>query len=316
MVTDLFARFLLNLDPETAHAIVLRGLGLYGLLPGSGAARPGIDLLGLKFRGRLGLAAGFDKNAQALAGLARIGFGFIEIGSVSLRSWKGNPRPRIHRFEADEAIVNHMGLPSKGVDYVVSRLRGRRFSVPVLGNVAVTPSSDQPPEKAAEEYRQTADRLAGVVDAIVLNLSCPNTKTGRAFSSPDGVQMLARVFADWSGPPLLAKFGPLEPDDIVSESVDILLGHGFKGIVATNTMPVDDYKGFNGGLSGRPLFEKSLARVKLLRQVCKDGPVIIGCGGVLSRYDYERMCEAGADLVEILTGLILKGPALVREIQG
>lgn len=271
--------------------------------------------MGIRFQGRLGLAAGFDKNAEAVKGLARIGFGFIEVGSVTMRPWKGNPRPRIQRFESDQAIVNHMGLPSKGVDYVVFRLKNRRPGIPVLGNVAVTPDKTQAAEDAATEYRQTADQLAGVVDAIVLNLSCPNTSEGRSFSSIDGVKTLVRAFSDWSGPPLLVKFGPSESDQDVSNAVEILLGQGFKGIVATNTMPVDDFKGFAGGLSGRPLFAQALARVKMLRQVCGDGPVIIGCGGVLSRTDFERMREAGADLVEILTGLILKGPALVREIQ-
>jgi len=315
LVTDLFARLLLNFDAETAHALVLRGLGLYGHLPILPPTGTETEFLGIKFRGQLGLAAGFDKNADVIAGLSKIGFSFIEIGSVTLHPWAGNPRPRIKRFESDEAIVNHMGLPSKGVNYVISRLKSRKTDIPILGNIAVTPGQKQAPEQAAEEYRQTADRLAEFVDAVVLNLSCPNTSDGRAFSSIEGVSMLATAFNGWAGPPLLAKFGPSEPDDIVKKAVNILLENGFKGIVATNTVPVDDYKGFNGGLSGRPIFETSLARVKMIREVCEDGPVVIGCGGVFSMDDFERMRDAGADLVEILTGLILKGPALVREIQ-
>ncbi len=313
-MTDLFARLLLKFEPETAHAIALRGLGLYGRLPVPTPKTTTVILKGIAFPRRLGLAAGFDKNAQVVAGLANIGFGFIEVGSVTLRPWQGNPRPRIFRFESEAAIVNHMGLPSMGVDYVVGRLKGEHSTVPVLGNVAVTPDREVALEAAAAEYRETAERLGGVVDAVVLNLSCPNTRDGRSFSTVEGARLLARAFAGWSETPLLAKFGPAEPGDVVSEAVEILVSHGFDGIVATNTLPVDNFHGASGGLSGRPLFEHALSRVRMMRRVCGEDALIIGCGGVSGRDDFRRMREAGADLVEVLTAFIFKGAGLIRDI--
>ncbi len=323
---------LFRLDPEQAHRLVIRALRAVGasrrfaaalrarLL---GPAREPVRVLGLAFDHGLGLAAGFDKDARALWGLYALGFGFVEVGSVSARPWPGNPRPRVFRVPGERALINRMGLPSEGAEAVARRLRDRP-PIPVFVNVTRTADPSLTFEAGIEDLCRAITVLAPVSDAVVLNLSCPNTPDGRTFQEPEALAALLRAVRARCGDgsrPVLVKVGPdLDPGSLQALATTALRA-GVRGFVATNTtlardgLPAPPAGGWPaGGLSGPPLRERALSAVRHLREVAGRDAVIVGCGGVESREDVERFREAGADLVEAYTGFIYGGPLFCRNV--
>ncbi len=281
--------------------------------------------MGLAFDHPLGLAAGFDKDARGLWGLYALGFGFVEVGSVTARPWPGNQRPRVFRLPEERALINRMGLPSQGAEVVARRLRDRP-PFPVFVNIARTPDPALDAEAGIEDICQAVDALAPVADALVLNLSCPNTPDGRTFEDPEALGALLRSVRARCGHqqrPVLVKVSPDLGPDHLEALATTALNAGARGFVATNTslqrdcLPPPPPGGWpGGGLSGPPIRGRALAVVRHLRKIAGPEAVIVGCGGVEGREDIERFREAGADLVEAYTGFIYAGPRFCKDLVG
>jgi dihydroorotate dehydrogenase len=337
---SLLRSFLFRLDAESAHDAARRAAKL-AQAGGPAAVRAVFrfehDALrqrvwGLDFANPVGLAAGFDKNAELVAFWAALGFGFAEVGSVTARPSAGNPRPRAFRLPADRALVNRMGLNNDGADAVAARLQETRRPVPLGINLAKTHDPQILGEAATEDFLQSFRRLAPLADYVALNVSCPNTAEGKTFEDPaafDG--LLAAIMAARAelglAVPVLVKLSPppataFDPAP-VDELIDLALGHGIAGFIATNT--ASDRRGLateearleeigRGGLSGVPLAARSTALVRHLYRRTEGRVPIIGVGGVDSPEAAYRKIRAGASLVEIYTGLVFEGPGLVRRI--
>ncbi len=318
---------LFALDPEHAHRLVLDGLRTAGRLPGGIVRGTPVDLLGLRFPNRVGLAAGFDKNAEAVDGLGKLGFGFLEIGTVTPRPQPGQPRPRLFRLPQSHALINRLGFPSEGATIVAGRLRRRRYKGVVginIGKNAWTPI-----ERAVDDYISCLRCLHTVADYVAVNISSPNTAALRDLHEPERLEPLLTALLSErdtlvreSGAarvlPLLLKVSPdLEPTSLESVA-RVALKAGLNGIIATNTTVRRDgtpehARSQSGGLSGAPLHALSLATVADLRHFLGPTFPIIGVGGIDSPIAARAMRTAGADLIQLYTGLIYRGPSLVAK---
>ncbi|HOU52587.1 MAG TPA: quinone-dependent dihydroorotate dehydrogenase [Myxococcota bacterium] len=330
MYERLLRPLLFLMGPEQAHDLVLAGLSLVSRVPGVPGMlrrvlcpRRPVRLLGCSFAHPLGLAAGFDKDGVALPALYGLGFSFVEVGSVTAGPWPGNPHPRIWRLPRHHAVINRMGLPSQGADRVAARLRRGRPPYPVFINVAKTGDPGLHGDRAVEDIRRAVDVLRGVADVLVLNLSCPNTEDGRTFEDPAALAELLRALAlrPGDGPPVLAKVSPDQPEAAREALVQEALRGGVTGFVATNTTKSRDALGDppsggwpQGGLSGEPLRQRSLAVVRHLRQVLGPRVPVVGCGGISGPDHAEAFLDAGADLLEAYTGFLYRGPCFVRKV--
>ena len=328
----LLARPLLfGLDPERAHELTLGNIdlmarsGLLGLVAGRPADDP-VELMGLRFSNRVGLAAGLDKNGAHIDALAGLGFGFIEVGTVTPRPQPGNPRPRMFRLPAAEALINRLGVNNEGVDALVARLDGLRFRG-VLG-LNIGKNASTPLEHAVDDYLYCLDRVYAHAGYVTVNISSPNTADLRRLQGGDELSRLLadlsarrQALADQHGRhvPLVVKIAPDLDDEQVATIADLLPIHGIDGVIATNTtIARDQVKGLRhgeetGGLSGRPVFEASNAVIRGLRRRLPTGFPIIGVGGIMSAHSALAKIEAGADLVQLYTGLIYQGPQLVGD---
>ncbi len=319
---------LFQLDPETAHHLVLNGLkaaSTFGALAAPLRSFRPPDrprtLFGLRFPNPVGLAAGFDKNGVAFPALAAMGFGFVEIGTVTARPQPGNPRPRIFRYPALSALVNRLGFNNDGADIVANRLRriresGRWPTIPVGINIGK--SKDVSLDQAPADYLHSFRRLQGFADYLVLNVSSPNTPGLRSLQN---AQLLATLLEsvqseNRSNRPIMVKLSP----DLAGKDIDELLAaceeHRVAAIIATNTtidhsvLPKE--RDESGGLSGAPLRQKATELIQLIKS--KTEIPIVGCGGIMNVESAREKFEAGAQLIQIYTGLIYKGPGILREI--
>lgn len=326
---------LFTLPPEFAHKLALAALRGFGALPAS-ARPPGtsFELLGLSFPNRIGLAAGLDKDATATAGLAKLGFGFLEVGTVTRQPQSGNPKPRLFRLNEDHALINRMGFNSAGADAVATNLRRMRDCIDVPVGVNIGKNRDTEFTDALDDYRICLSTLYEVADYVVVNLSSPNTPGLRDLQAADAAcslvaelaaerQRLSVQYPDKQpAPPLFVKIAPdLAPEDLEA-TVSGVLRAGADGIVATNTTvtrpaSLSSKRAMEeGGLSGRPLFALALETVRRTRDAVGEGPVIIGVGGVESEADSAAMFDAGADLVQVYSALVFEGPSLVGRLAG
>lgn len=316
------------LGPERAHAITLRGLQLLGKI----ATRPvsphsQVSVMGLSFVSRVGLAAGFDKNGTAVSGLFALGFSHVEVGTVTPRPQPGAPKPRVFRLKASEGLINRMGFPSEGVERVVARLRSQHRAGVVgvnIGKNATTPLA-----RAVDDYVLCLRTVFQVADYIAVNVSSPNTAGLRSLQDTDQLLPLLSALAEESSRlqtrysrhvPLLLKLSPDLLESELGKAAAVAASTGMAGIIATNTTLSRDGVGSDplsnepGGLSGRPLFQKSLRAVRFLRQVLRPDLALVGVGGVASPSDAQLMREAGADLIQIYTSLVYQGPRLVQKL--
>lgn len=320
------------LKPETAHHLTLVGLQAMSRLgplnplrrSAKGSAR---IVMGLHFPNPVGLAAGLDKDGDCIEGFAALGFGFLEIGTVTPRPQPGNPAPRLFRLPKAEAIINRMGFNNQGVDHLVRRVRETRYEG-ILG-INIGKNRDTPLEQALEDYIEAYRSVYPHAGYVTVNISSPNTPGLRTLQTGDPLdRMLMGLAAEREllavrhgrRVPLAVKIAPdLQPGEI-AEIADGLVRHGLDAVIATNTTSSREgveglpHAGETGGLSGRPLFEKSTGVVRALARELGGKLPIIGCGGILSAEDAQRKLDAGADLVQIYSGLIYRGPGLVREI--
>ena len=286
-----------------------------------------VRALGLDFPGPIGLAAGFDKDARGAAALAALGFGFVEIGTVTAQAQPGNPKPRMFRLTRDRALVNRLGFNNQGAAAAEARLRAPRAGI-VGVNIGKT--KVVPEEEAIGDYVASAERLAPLADYLVVNVSSPNTPGLRHLQAVEKLRPLlaaVRAACDRASParrvPLLVKIAPDLADDDVDAVADLALALGLDGIIATNTTigrdglatPADEVAAIGaGGLSGRPLKARSLAVLRRLRARVGDRLVLIAVGGIESPDDAWDRIRAGATLVQAYTGFIYGGPAWPRRM--
>jgi dihydroorotate dehydrogenase len=305
-------------DPESIHHLTLR---LLETAPGralapiaSGAPRPDdpIELMGLRFRNRVGLAAGFDKDGRAIRGWAALGFGFVELGTVTPRPQPGNKRPRLFRIPGDEALINRMGFNNEGADALARRIEEARPDLPPGFVVGVNIGRNR--DGGVEDYPAAARSVASVADYLAINVSSPNTPGLRQLQAPAQMLGITREVAEAApGVPLLVKLSPDLSDDERHALLAGVADAPLAGLIVANTTVTRNVRHRRlapepGGLSGRPLREMALHGVMESRG---RGLVLIGSGGVGSGEDAASLREAGADLVQLWTGMIYAGPGLI-----
>ena len=285
--------------------------------------------MGLQFPNPVGLAAGLDKNAAYIDGLAKLGFGFIEVGTVTPRPQPGNPRPRLFRIPQAGGIINRFGFNNLGVDNLVGNVRASKFyrDGGVLG-INIGKNFDTPNERAADDYLTCLRKVYGYASYVTVNISSPNTKNLRQLQEKEALSdLLARLkeeqalLARQQGRyvPIALKIAPDLEAEQVEEIADLLIVHGFDGVIATNTtLARDAVEGLPngseaGGLSGAPVRNRSTAVVQQLAARLQGRVPIIGVGGIMTGDDAAQKIAAGASLVQLYSGLVYRGPALVRE---
>jgi dihydroorotate dehydrogenase len=302
-------RLLFRLDAESAHEWTVRQMRRLQSIPFAlrtieslCAVEQPVRLWDLTFRNPIGIAAGFDKNALMMPMLAALGFGFLEVGTVTLHPQPGNPRPRLFRESERGALINRMGFNNDGADAVAERLEAWDRRVPLLVNIGK--NRDVPLEGAAEAYAACAEKLAPYADALVINISSPNTPGLRDLQRPEHLEKIVRAISSRK----LVKIAPDLDDAQIDEICDLCVKHA-DGMICTNTAATD-----RGGLSGRPLMQES---TEVLRKVrARVGPefVLVGVGGVFDKRDLREKLEAGANLVQLYTGFIYEGPGIVKRL--
>lgn len=333
----LFIRPILFLfDPEKIHHFTFATLKFFGRIPLAKSflrllflkESPALEkeLFGIKFKNPVGLAAGLDKDAKLIDELACLGFGFIEIGTLTPKPQPGNEKPRLFRLPQDRALINRMGFNNAGVLSAVNRLKKRKSKIVVGGNIGknkITPN-----ESAVDDYRYCFEELYPYVDYFVVNVSSPNTPGLRELQEKEPLKNLMLHVKELSSrkekpKPILLKIAPDLTDSQLDDIIEILISTKTDGVIATNTtisrenlstdQQVVSSIG-NGGLSGKPLAKKSTHVISYLRsKLGKDYP-IIGVGGVMSPQDAQEKIKAGADLVQVYTGFIYEGPAFAKKI--
>ncbi len=318
------------MEPETAHGLAVRALKT-GLAPRAPAVNDAVlrsEIWGLPFANPLGLAAGFDKNAEVADALLAQGFGLVEVGTVTPRPQAGNPRPRMFRLPADRAVVNRLGFNNQGLEVVARRLAARRRSRTANGPTGVVGANVGPNRDSADPAADCATgvrALAPFADYLVINVSSPNTpglrdlQGRKALRTLLGRAMLARVESG-AKPPLLVKIAPDLSEDDRRAIAEVALETHIDGLIATNTTVArpdslaDSRKAETGGLSGRPLMDPSTAVLADMYRLTGGWLPIIGVGGVASGRDAYAKIRAGASLVQLYTGLVYHGPGLVGRI--
>src|SRR6201994_3682037 len=319
------------MDAEDAHHLTLRLLGAAGRTGRAGTVAPRVPdaprtVMGLTFRNPVGLAAGLDKDGACIDGLAALGFGFIEVGTVTPRAQPGNARPRMFRLPQTNAVINRMGFNNAGVDQFVANVQAARYRG-VLG-LNIGKNADTPIERAADDYLYCLERVYPFASYVTINISSPNTKNLRQLQGAGELDALLGALkdkqqrlSDLHGKlvPLALKIAPDLDDEQIKPIAGTLLTHKIDGVIATNTTlsrtAVTGMKHGDeaGGLSGHPVFEASNNVIRGLRSEVGDAVPIIGVGGIFCGDDARAKIAAGASLVQLYTGFIYRGPSLVAE---
>ncbi|MDB5123385.1 MAG: pyrD [Mucilaginibacter sp.] len=330
---------LFEFDPEKVHHFVTANLKRVNRFPGGQALSRslwGLDdqrlernVFGLRFKNPVGLAAGFDKNAEMMGEMANLGFGFVEVGTVTPLPQPGNAKPRMFRLPEDGGLINRMGFNNDGVEMVAERIaafraKGDYKQLIIGGNIGknkVTPNED-----AVSDYIKCFDRLFDVVDYFVVNVSSPNTPGLRELQEKEPLMQLLGTLQQRNSKngisrPILLKIAPDLTDEQLDDIVDIVQQTGIAGIIATNTtisreglVSKDELKNETGGLSGKPLTKRSTEVICYLAKKSKGAFPIIGVGGIHSGEDAVEKLKAGASLVQLYTGFIYEGPGLIKRI--
>jgi dihydroorotate dehydrogenase len=330
MIYQIARRALFALPTETSHHLALSAINLgYRLGLTRTCLAPlqaPVELFGLRFNNPVGLAAGLDKNGDYIDALGALGFGFIEIGTVTPRPQPGNPKPRLFRLPQKQAIINRMGFNNKGVDHLVAQVKRARYQG-VLG-INIGKNFDTPVEKALDDYLICLEKVYSHADYVVINISSPNTQGLRSLQYGEsldtllgGLQAARHRLAQQHNKqvPLLVKIAPdLEPEE-VQQIAQQFINHGIDGVIATNTtlsregvahLPHGEEQ---GGLSGAPVFEKSTQVLQLLSDALAGAMPIIGVGGIVTGQQARAKQQAGASLVQIYSGFIYQGPKLIAD---
>jgi dihydroorotate dehydrogenase len=325
-----------RLDPERAHDLTLRALCFTGafsplrwlaheLFETRNPSDNSVEVFGLKFPNPVGLAAGYDKDGLAWRGLATMGFGHIEIGTVTPQPQTGNPKPRIFRIPEECAVINRMGFPGKGAEIVARNVRRSAFerSNLIIG-INMGKNKDTPNEEAAQDYLSLLDAFSSLADYLVVNVSSPNTVGLRRLQTRDLLedlllQMKAAVTRLKVQCPILVKIAPDLTSDELGDVLEAITRSGTDGVIATNTTVTrtglnSGVRDETGGLSGAPLAARSRSMVADIYHRTKGNLPIIGVGGIMTPEDAKLMLDSGASLIQLYTGLVYAGPGLVRAI--
>lgn len=283
-------------------------------------------IFGLTFQNPVGLAAGFDKNGTTIAFMESLGFGFIEIGSITANPSTGNPKPRSFRLPEDESLINRLGLNNEGAQTISRRLKKVSPSVPIGVNIAKTHDPSIEGEDAILDYKTSFEFVKSFADYITLNVSCPNTREGKTFEDPGTLNALLKALEigkDASLPPVLIKFSVDLSNKSLSDLLKVCENHAVDGYVAVNTSSNRDNLSASkkeldrigrGGLSGKAIASRSTEIIKQIHTFTRGEKTIIGVGGIFSSEDAIQKLKAGADLLQLYTGLVYKGPGVVKEI--
>jgi dihydroorotate dehydrogenase len=313
---SLIRRLLFLLDAEDAHEftvrqmialqnipIVLRAIERFCAPPPEARRK----VMGLSFPSPIGIAAGFDKNGLLMPMLAALGFGFVEVGTVTLRPQPGNPRPRLFRYPEHKALINRLGFNNDGADAVAARLARWQRTVPLFVNIGK--NRDIPIDAAADDYGACAMKLASLADAVVVNLSSPNTPSLRELQRPEHLERILTAVG-----PALVKIAPDIDDVLLAEICDVCLNRG-RGMICTNTTIARPFPASEaGGLSGAPLMEPSTSVLARVRKHVGPTYPLIGVGGIFTADNVRAKLAAGADLVQAYTGFIYQGPLMARRL--
>ncbi|MDO9317219.1 MAG: quinone-dependent dihydroorotate dehydrogenase [Gammaproteobacteria bacterium] len=329
---SLLRNLLFCLPAEASHTLTLplldvaRATGLIGLVAGHPVVSDPVSVMGLKFPNPVGLAAGLDKNAEHIDALAALGFGFIEVGTLTPRPQPGNPKPRLFRLREQQAIINRMGFNNKGIDYALASITRSQYRG-ILG-INIGKNFDTPVEKAADDYLIGMRKCYSLASYIVVNLSSPNTPGLRSLQFGDELRRLLAVLKSEQASlaishgrkvPLAVKIAPDLADHEIGQIAAALIENDIECVIATNTTldrsAVQDspYKDQAGGLSGAPLTDKSTHVISVLADALQGKLPIIGVGGIITGADAAAKINAGAALVQIYSGFIYRGPELISE---
>ncbi len=322
---------LFKLDAETAHTVTMKKLRLMAKMGMSKALNPGVadapvDAMGITFKNPVGLAAGLDKNGECIAAFSDVGFGFVEIGTVTPRAQPGNPKPRMFRLPEHQAIINRLGFNNHGVDALCEQVKQARRTT-TLG-INIGKNFDTPNENAADDYLHCLAKVYPLADYVTVNISSPNTKNLRELQFGESLEQLLGALqqkrlelADQHGHrvPMTVKIAPDMDAELLPQLAETLVKFGIDGVIATNTTNSREavaghkFAGETGGLSGAPLTDKSTEVISALRAAVGSELAIIGVGGILSGDDAAAKIRAGANLVQIYTGFIYQGPPLIKD---
>lgn len=327
---------LFSIDPEKVHHFVFKLIKVLNSIPGLGAINRSRftvndkklerELFGLKFKNPVGIAAGFDKNAVLYNELENYGFGFVEIGTVTPKPQSGNPTPRLFRLKEDQGLINRMGFNNEGVDAAVERLKKRKTKIIVGGNIGKNTQTTD--DHLLEDYEYNYRKLHAYVDYFVINVSCPNIGNIAKLNDKTFLIELLTKLKNINTElgverPILLKIGPDRTNEGLDEVIEVIAKSGIDGVIATNT--ATDRSNLstskerlaeigNGGLSGKPLKDRSTEVIRYLATKSNKAFPIIGVGGIHSAQDAIEKIEAGADLIQVYTGFIYEGPGLVKKI--
>ncbi|MBU2871640.1 quinone-dependent dihydroorotate dehydrogenase [Colwellia sp. E2M01] len=325
-------KVLFQFDPETIHELTIKSLKNTGKSPlnffyKQQVQDKPVNVMGINFPNPVGLAAGLDKNGECINAFAAMGFGFVEVGTITPRPQPGNDKPRIFRLPEANAVINRMGFNNKGVDYLVSQVQAANFKG-VLG-INIGKNKDTPEENAKDDYLHCMRKVYDLATYITVNISSPNTPGLRSLQYGEALDELLsalkaeqKVLAEKYGKyiPLAVKIAPDLSAEEVNSIAQSLIDNEIDGVIATNTTlsreGVEDleFGGEQGGLSGQPVKDKSTQVIKLLSEALDNKLPIIGVGGIASSLDANEKIQAGASLVQVYTGFIYQGPPLVKEI--
>lgn len=321
MYKFLFSSFLRRLDPEFAHhlgALLIKAIGLLSIKHSDQV----ISIMGLRFENRIGVAAGFDKNAKLIRGLHNLGFGHVEVGTVTPKPQSGNPKPRLFRLVSEKALINRMGFNNDGADAIakrISKLRSTTVNLPIIG-INIGKNKDTEPSLAANDYAYCTKVLAPVADYLAVNVSSPNTPGLRDLQQVEALRpILKSVIENANGKPVLLKIAPDLSDEDVLSIAKLINELNLSGVIAANTSVSrfgiqDSLVKEAGGLSGPVLARRSVELLTLLRAALPDS-VIISVGGVQSAADVQERLLLGADLVQGYTGFVYEGPAWAKALR-
>ena len=318
-----FTKLFHFIPSELSHSLALKGLKVITSL-GYRLNKRGyledLKLLDCHFQNPLGIAAGLDKNGDYIDSLASIGFGFLEIGTVTPKPQYGNKKPRLFRDKPSKAIINRMGFNNKGINHLVKQLKKRKSAIPI--GVSIGKNFDTPNNLAVNDYLYCLDKVFESADYIAINISSPNTEDLRSFEIKKELEDLIKPIKQrqlklskkFGYKPLLLKISPDNDDKGIEDICKILLRFSIDGLICTNTTINHNHISGSGGLSGKPLMGASTEILKKARKFLGEEFPIIASGGVMSKQAYQDKIEAGANLVQIYTGFIYEGPQLIEDI--
>ena len=313
--------------PEASHIIALNCLNILYKLRVLNLFFPkfkedNFEFVGLNFTNKLGTAAGLDKNGDFIDCLGALGFGFIEVGTITPLPQSGNPKPRVFRLSKDSAVINRLGFNNKGVEHLVKNLKEKKYNGVVGVNIGANKNSKD--QKRIDDYLICFDRVAEYADYITINISSPNTPELRNLHNEENIRLLIKSveeksrFLNYSGP-IFLKVSPDEPANLIKDIAGLIEESQLTGLIISNTtikkdnLKEDKYKNHEGGLSGKPLMEQSTKSLKIINEAFPQLP-IIGVGGVMSKNDFDTKISSGASLVQVYTGFIIHGPQILKQI--